>query len=48
MDLTELSTQWGVLLVFAAVLLEQSGLAVPAPPILAVSGALATTGAMRP
>jgi membrane protein DedA with SNARE-associated domain/rhodanese-related sulfurtransferase len=48
MDLTALLTQWGVLLVFTAVLLEQSGLPVPAPPILVVSGALAATGAMRP
>ena len=48
MDLIALLTQWGVLLVFVAVLLEQSGLPVPAPPVLVVSGALATTGAMRP
>jgi membrane protein DedA with SNARE-associated domain/rhodanese-related sulfurtransferase len=48
MDLITLLTRWDVFLVFAAVLLEQSGLPVPAPPILVVSGALAATGAMRP
>jgi membrane protein DedA with SNARE-associated domain/rhodanese-related sulfurtransferase len=48
MDLIELLTQWGVPLVFAAVLLEQSGLPVPAPPFLVVAGALADIGAMRP
>jgi membrane protein DedA with SNARE-associated domain/rhodanese-related sulfurtransferase len=49
MDLIALLTQWGVPLVFAAVLLEQMGLPLPAPPILVVAGALAaTTGAMRP
>ena len=47
MDLIALLAQWGVPLVFAAVLLEQSGLPVPAPPILVVSGALAVTGSMR-
>ena len=41
MDLIALLTQWGVILVFAAVLLEQGGLPVPAPPVLVVSGALA-------
>lgn len=48
MDLIALLTQWGVPLVFAAVLLEQSGVPVPAPPLLVVAGALAATGAMRP
>lgn len=48
MDLIALLTQWGVALVFAAVLLEQGGVPVPAPPILVVAGALAATGAMRP
>jgi len=47
-DLIALLTQWGVPLVFAAVLLEQSGVPVPAPPILVVAGALAAAGAMRP
>ena len=44
MDPIALLTQWGVLLVFAAVLLEQSGLPVPAPPILVV--AVPTAAAM--
>jgi len=48
LDLIALLTQWGVPLVFAAVLLEQSGLPLPAPPILVAAGALAATGAMRP
>jgi membrane protein DedA with SNARE-associated domain/rhodanese-related sulfurtransferase len=48
MDLIALLTQLGVPLVFAAVLLEQSGLPVPAPPVLVVAGALAAAGAMRP
>ena len=48
MDLIALLTQWGVILVFAAVLLEQGGLPVPAPPVLVVSGALAAAGSMRP
>jgi membrane protein DedA with SNARE-associated domain/rhodanese-related sulfurtransferase len=48
MDLIALLAQWGVPLVFAAVLLEQCGLPVPAPPILVVSGALAAAGSMRP
>ncbi|MEP7069495.1 MAG: VTT domain-containing protein [Usitatibacter sp.] len=47
MDLIALLTQWGVVLVFAAVLLEQGGLPVPAPPVLVVAGALAEQGAMR-
>jgi membrane protein DedA with SNARE-associated domain/rhodanese-related sulfurtransferase len=48
MDFTALLTQWGVLLVFAAVLLEQGGLPVPAAVILVLAGALAAAGAMRP
>jgi len=48
LDLIALTTQWGWALVFAAVLLEQSGLPVPAPPILVVSGALAAAGSIRP
>jgi membrane protein DedA with SNARE-associated domain/rhodanese-related sulfurtransferase len=48
MDLIALLTQWGVPLVFAAVLIEQSGLPLPAPPLLVVAGALAASGAMRP
>jgi membrane protein DedA with SNARE-associated domain/rhodanese-related sulfurtransferase len=48
MDPISLLTQWGIPLVFAAVLLEQGGLPVPAPPVLVAAGALAATGAMRP
>jgi membrane protein DedA with SNARE-associated domain/rhodanese-related sulfurtransferase len=48
MDLIELLARWGVPLVFAAVLLEQSGLPIPAPPLLVAAGALADTGVMRP
>jgi membrane protein DedA with SNARE-associated domain/rhodanese-related sulfurtransferase len=48
MDFIALLTVWGVPLVFLAVLLEQSGLPVPAPPVLVVAGALADTGQMRP
>lgn len=48
MDFVALLTQWGVPLVFAAVMLEQMGLPLPAPPILVAAGALAATGAMRP
>jgi membrane protein DedA with SNARE-associated domain/rhodanese-related sulfurtransferase len=48
MDIIALLTQWGVPLVFAAVLLEQMGLPIPAPPILVVAGALAAADAMRP
>jgi membrane protein DedA with SNARE-associated domain/rhodanese-related sulfurtransferase len=48
MDLIALLTQFGVMLVFASVLLEQVGLPVPAPPVLVVSGALAAAGSMRP
>jgi membrane protein DedA with SNARE-associated domain/rhodanese-related sulfurtransferase len=48
MDLIALLALWGVPLVFAAVLLEQSGLPLPAAPILVSAGALAADGAMRP
>ena len=48
MDIVALLTQWGVPLVFAAVLLEQMGLPIPAPPVLVVAGALAAVDAMRP
>lgn len=48
MDLIELLTRWDVFLVFAAVLLEQGGLPLPAAPILISAGALAQTGSMRP
>ncbi len=48
MDLTALLAQWGIPLVIAAVLLEQGGLPLPAPPLLVAAGALAANGAMRP
>jgi membrane protein DedA with SNARE-associated domain/rhodanese-related sulfurtransferase len=48
MDLVALLIRWDLPLVFAAVLLEQGGLPVPAAPILVVAGALAADGAMRP
>jgi membrane protein DedA with SNARE-associated domain/rhodanese-related sulfurtransferase len=48
MDLIELLKHWDVPLVFAAVLLEQAGLPLPAAPILVIAGALAASGAMRP
>src|SRR5260221_8548051 len=48
MDLMAVLQKWDVLLVFAAVLLEQSGLPVPAAPVLIVSGSLAASGALRP
>jgi membrane protein DedA with SNARE-associated domain/rhodanese-related sulfurtransferase len=48
MDIVALLTQWGVPLVFAAVLLEQMGLPIPAPPVLVVAGALAAADALRP
>jgi membrane protein DedA with SNARE-associated domain/rhodanese-related sulfurtransferase len=47
-DLIAVLKKWDVLLVFAAVLLEQSGLPVPSAAVLVVSGSLAATGAMRP
>jgi membrane protein DedA with SNARE-associated domain len=48
MDFIQLLTAWGVPLVFAAVMLEQGGLPVPAAPILVVAGALSDYGSMRP
>jgi membrane protein DedA with SNARE-associated domain/rhodanese-related sulfurtransferase len=48
MDLLDLLTRWGILLVFLAVLLEQMGLPLPAAPILVSAGALAQTGVLRP
>jgi membrane protein DedA with SNARE-associated domain/rhodanese-related sulfurtransferase len=48
MDFVTLLIEWGVPLVFAAVVLEQIGLPLPAPPILVAAGALAADGAMRP
>jgi membrane protein DedA with SNARE-associated domain/rhodanese-related sulfurtransferase len=43
-DLTLLLQQYGVLIVFAIVLIEQIGLPIPAFPILIVAGALSVTG----
>jgi membrane protein DedA with SNARE-associated domain/rhodanese-related sulfurtransferase len=48
MDFSALLTQWGVPLVFGAVLLEQGGMPLPAAPLLVVAGALADAGEMRP
>jgi membrane protein DedA with SNARE-associated domain/rhodanese-related sulfurtransferase len=48
MDVLDLLTRWGVMLVFLAVLLEQGGLPLPAAPILVSAGALAETGVLRP
>lgn len=42
--LIELITQYGVLLVFGWVLVEQAGLPIPAFPLLVVAGSLAATG----
>ena len=47
MDLVDLLTRWEVPLVFAAVLIEQGGLPLPAAPLLVVAGALAQTGVLR-
>lgn len=46
-NLTELLELYGVLIVFAIVLVEQGGLPIPAFPILVVSGALAVTGGIN-
>jgi len=43
-NLVQLLELYGVLIVFAIVLIEQGGLPIPAFPILIVSGALAATG----
>ena len=45
-NLFELLELYGVLIVFAIVLVEQGGLPIPAFPLLVVSGALAVTGAI--
>ena len=45
-DLFALLQLYGVLIVFAIVLVEQGGLPIPAFPILIVSGALSVTGAI--
>jgi membrane protein DedA with SNARE-associated domain len=46
MDL--LLAEWGIALVFVAVLVEQAGLPLPAAPLLVGAGALAQQGLMRP
>ena len=43
-NLITLLQQYGVLIVFAVVLVEQMGLPIPAYPILIVAGALAVDG----
>lgn len=43
-----LLAEWGIALVFAAVLVEQAGLPLPAAPLLVGAGALAQQGLMRP
>ena len=48
MDPVALLAEWGLLLVFAAVILEHAGLPVPAPPVLVAAGALAVEGVMVP
>ncbi len=48
MDLLALLDRWGLALVFGWVLLEQSGVPLPASPILVTAGALAQEGALRP
>jgi len=48
MDIVAILQHWGFALVFGAVLLEQSGLPLPAAPLLVVAGALSMQGPMRP
>jgi membrane protein DedA with SNARE-associated domain/rhodanese-related sulfurtransferase len=47
MNLTGLLLEWGLPLVFAAVLSEQGGLPLPAAPLLICAGAVSATGSMR-
>ncbi len=47
MDPMDLLVQWGLALVFGAVVLEHAGLPVPAPPVLIAAGALAASGKMH-
>src|SRR6185436_6782644 len=46
-DLVELLSRWELPLVFAAVVLEQGGLPLPAAPLLVSAGALSDLGVMR-
>ena len=39
---------WGIALIFAWVLVEQSGVPFPAPPLLVAAGAIAQEGSLRP
>ena len=48
MDPLALLDRWGVLLVFAWVAIEQSGVPFPAPPVLVAAGAIAQDGQLRP
>jgi membrane protein DedA with SNARE-associated domain len=48
MDTLLLLDRWGLLLVFGWVLVEQSGIPLPAPPLLVTAGALAQEGSWRP
>jgi membrane protein DedA with SNARE-associated domain/rhodanese-related sulfurtransferase len=48
MDLLSLLDHWGLALVFGWVLVEQSGIPFPAPPLLVTAGAIAQEGALRP
>src|SRR4051812_4255843 len=43
-----LLAEWGITLVFLAVLMEQAGLPLPAAPLLVGAGALTQQGLMRP
>lgn len=48
MNVPDLLAAWGLPLVFGSVLAEQSGLPVPAAPLLVGAGALAADGQLRP
>src|SRR5438309_6584701 len=48
MDLLALLDRWGIVLVFAWVAVEQSGVPFPAPPLLVAAGAIAQEGQLRP
>lgn len=47
MNLTQLLLEWGLPLVFAAVLAEQGGLPLPAAPLLICAGAASASGTLR-
>lgn len=47
MELIDLLARWGAIAVFAAVMVEQAGLPLPAAPVLIAAGALAQSGEMR-